>query len=367
MSNKINLYYDARMLNHSGIGTQIEEVIPELYFSKDINLHLIGDKKKIQNHFSFFPVNNIVEFNAPIYSLQEQLFYPKIPEHAFYHFPHYNAPIKYLNKSFVVIHDLIHLDSEEFKKPHYRLYSKTIISKIVKNAKAIITVSEYTKKRLFEEFSFYKDNIYVIHNGINKNIFFPATKKEIYAFRKKWNLPEKYFLVVGIAKKHKNLDGLLLALKDLWLKRELKIPPLVIAGTYQKIPDYIKDIYTEDIKPYVYFLPYIPKEELRILYSSSYGFIMPSKLEGFGFPLLEAMACGVPTISSKEASLPEIAGNATYYFNPYSIKDMQNAILTINKNQKLYKELIKKGFEQVKKFEWKTHVKKLIEIYKIYY
>ncbi|GIX43402.1 MAG: mannosyltransferase [Leptospiraceae bacterium] len=365
MSNHLNIYFDARMIGYSGIGTQIEEVISRLYQNSEIHLTLIGNKNKIQSIFPF--INNIIEFNAPIYSLKEQFFFPaKSSKEGIFHFPHYNAPIKHLKQSIVIIHDLIHLDSEEFKKLHYRFYAKTLISQILKKAKAIITVSEYTKKRLQEEFHTDQNNIFVNYNGINQKVFYPATKKEILEFKIKYQLPDKFLLVVGIGKKHKNLDGLLLALKELWKKQHLLLP-LVIAGTNKKIPEYVKPIIDEEIKQWIFFLPFIPKEELRILYSSAFLFLMPSKLEGFGFPLLEAMACNVPTISSNRASLPEIGGDATIYFDPYSIQEIQKTILKVCNDANLRKDLIRKGKSQVKKFSWDQHVKKLIEIYKKYY
>lgn len=365
MSNLLNIYFDVRMLGYSGIGTQIEEVISLLMKNKDINLTLIGDTKKISKYYPEF--KKIYHFDVPIYTIKEQLLYPDfIQEKGLYHFPHYNVPIKLVKKSIVVIHDLIHLDSEEFQKFYYRIYTRTLIKQILKKAKAIITVSEYTKKRLLEQFPNYKEeNIYVNHNGINQNIFYPASQKKIQIFIKKYQLPKKFLLSVGIGKKHKNLDGLLSALKDLW-KDGFSLP-LVVSGTNQKVPDYVKPILTDDIKHQVYFLPFIPKEELNALYSSAYLFIIPSKLEGFGFPLLEAMACGVPTLSSNQASLPEIGGDATIYFDPYSKEDIKEKIIKVCIDSKLRKNLIAKGMKHVKKFNWSKNVKLLIDIYKKYY
>ncbi len=365
MSNLLNIYFDARMLGFSGIGTQIEEVLSLLMQNKHIHLTLIGNSKKIQEYYPNF--QSIHHFDVPIYTIKEQWLFPNlINEKGLYHFPHYNAPIKNLKHGVVVIHDLIHLDSEEFQKFYYRFYTKTLLKQVIKKAKAIITVSEYTKKRLLEEFPFCKgDNIYVNYNGINTKIFYPASKKQIKDFLKKYQLPETFLLVVGIGKKHKNLDGLLLALKDLW-KNGFSLP-LVVSGTNKKIPDYVKPILTEDMRRFVYFLPYIPKEELRLLYSSAYLLVMPSKIEGFGFPLLEAMACGIPTISSNRASLPEIGGDATIYFDPYSKEEIKEKILEVYNNESLRKNLISKGKKQVQKFDWNKHVKLLIDIYKKYY
>ncbi|MCS7204122.1 MAG: glycosyltransferase family 4 protein [Leptospiraceae bacterium] len=367
MSNALTIYFDARMLGHSGIGTQIEEVISNLLKSPGIELYLIGKNQTIYEFFPHLPSSQVIDYDAPIYSIKEQIRYPKRKTNkGLYHFPHYNANLFQLSNGIVVIHDLIHLDSDEFKKIHYQAYAKLLLSNIVRRAKAIVTVSRYTKQRLQEVFPFHKDNIYVVHNGINHEVFYPATKNEISEFKNKYHLPNEFLLVVGIGKKHKNLDTLLIALKRLWKEKNFKLP-LVVAGTNRKVPNYVKDLITKDIEKNLLFLPFIPKQEIRLLYASSLAFIMPSKIEGFGFPLLEAMACGVPTISSNKASLPEIAEKATLYFDPYNPEEIEQSILKITHDSKLRNHLIQEGKKQAKKFDWKTHVRKLIEIYKKYY
>lgn len=360
MSNSFKVYYDVRMLGFSGIGTHIEENLKILTKKKSLDLFLMGNLHTIRKHFPDYEKN--ISYTAPIYSLQEQIFFPKLKD-GIYHIPHYNAPIFMLDRSLVVIHDLIHLDSEEFHKPHYRLYAKLLLGQITKKARAIITVSNYTKNRLLEEFPKTKSKVITIYNGINREEFYPAKKFEIQTFKNKYQLPKNFFLVVGIGKKHKNLDTLLISLKDLWKSKKVRYP-LVIAGTNAKIPDYAKAYLTEEIKDKVIVLPYLEKKEMRILYSSSFCCIVPSKLEGFGFPLLEAMACGVPTISSYAASLPEIGGDATIYFDPYSPKEIQNAILKICENKSLRESAIQKGIERVKQFSWNTSANKIINIYK---
>lgn len=366
MSTPIPVYFDARMLGYSGIGTQIEEVLNLLRKEESIFLYCAGDKEKIRSYYPDFEETRIIRYHAPIYSLREQIFFPLFFERkGIFHFPHYNANLMVLPRSVVVIHDLIHLESEEFRKPHYRLYARLLISSIVKKARVIITVSHYTKQKLLEYFPGSKENIHVLYNGINHDYFFPPDKEEVTAFKKKYSLPDEFLLVVGIGKRHKNLDTLLLVLKNLWAKN---FPlPLVIGGTNQKLPDYVKPVITEDMIKKIILMPYIPKKEMRLLYGAASALIMPSKLEGFGFPLLEAMACGTPTISSGKTSLPEIGGSASVYFHPESPEEMEHAILRVVTDTSLRKSLIASGLEQAKKFTWQEHVKKLLSIYRQYF
>ncbi len=360
MSNSFKVYYDARMLGYSGIGTHIEENLKILIKKKMLDIYLIGNPNTL--HKFFYNYKKLIPFSAPIYSIQEQLFFPRQKE-GIYHIPHYNAPIFLLDRCVVVVHDLIHLDSEEFKKPYYRAYAKLLLGQISKKAKAIITVSNYTKNRFLQEFPKTKSKVITVYNGINQAEFYPATKLEIETFRNQYHLPKKFFLVVGIGKKHKNLDTLLISLKDLWKKNQIEYP-LVIAGNNAKIPEYAQPFLTEEIKDKVITLPYLEKQQMRVLYSSSFCCIVPSKLEGFGFPLLEAMACGIPTISSIATSLPEIGGDATIYFDPYSPEDIKSAILKIYNHKTLRETLIQKGLNRAKQFSWISSVKKIINIYK---
>jgi len=359
----INLYFDARMIGHSGIGTQVSNVLKLLAGHPKIKLSLLGDAAVIRKHL---PVRGlkILPFHAPIYSIQEQLNFPKIDDpSAILHIPHYNAPVFQLSRSVVVVHDLIHLQSEEFKSPKYRLYTNFLLSQIARRAKHIVTVSNTTREEFLKRFPVPGERISVIHNGLDHDEFYPATKAQKDAFRKKYRLPEKFLLTVGIGKRHKNIDFVISALAPLWKEEKLNIP-LVMAGTGGILPDYVADeIKRHGVERMIHLTPFFDRSDLRLLYACSDFFVMPSLLEGFGFPLVEAMACKVPILSSNASCLPEIGGNAVCYFDPQNQSDFQTKLMHLMKNRKHAASLIKKGILQSNKFKWEENVKKLVILY----
>jgi glycosyltransferase involved in cell wall biosynthesis len=116
--------------------------------------------------------------------------------------------------------------------------------------------------------------------------------------------------------------------------------------------------------PAVVVTGFIDDNELPIAYAGAMAYVTPSLSEGFGWPPLEAMACGTPVISSKESCMPEILGDAPIYFDPYDIDDIARAMMKISDDEKLREELSKKGLEQVKKYNWQKCAKETLEVYR---
>ena len=362
-SHRIKLNFDARMISNSGIGTQIKNVLTLILKEKKFELTLIGNSQTIHNTVSDAKFDSI-EFNKPIYSISEQFKYPSLANDSILHCPHYNAPLYYIKRSVVVIHDLIHLQSKEFSGFQYRLYAWLMLSVISRFARRIITVSDTTRLELTKRFPKAAGKTSVIYNGINHDIFFPAKATQISKFRKSYNLPARFLLTVGIGKKHKNIDFLIRALAPLWKNGTIK-EPLVIAGTKGKLPEYVKDVVLDlDVNKNVIVLPFIPEYELGIMYSSAKFFLYPSKLEGFGFPLVEAMACGCPVLASSASCLPEIGADAAMYFHPEKEDEFRSLYLEIRNNKEKLKKMTEAGLTRSKDFSWTTHTRQLIQLYK---
>jgi len=201
------ILFDARMLGFSGIGTQVENVLRRLLKEERVSLRLAGDPDVIRRLLPKAEKRaEICEFRAPIYSLAEQRRFPELRSDEILHAPHYNVPIPRLTRSVVILHDLIHLQSREFAKPHYRLYCYTLLNMIARRALRVATVSETTRLEFLKRFPRAASRTRVIHNGINHKLFGPQKEKDVRAFRKRYNLPGKFLLTVGIGKRHKNLD-----------------------------------------------------------------------------------------------------------------------------------------------------------------
>lgn len=358
----IQVRFDARMIGHSGIGTQVFNVLKLLTRKKGLQLHLLGKKAQIQSLLPNFK-GDITEFNNRIYSPLEHLRFPGPQPGELLHCPHYNAPIPYLRNSLVVVHDLIHLQSTEFAGPHYRIYSYILLWFVTRFARHIATVSDTTRLELLKRFPRAARKTTVLYNGINHELFNPGEKKDCNAFRKRYNLPKKFLLSVGIGKKHKNVDFIIRAMTPLWLDGSLDVP-LVLAGTGGRLPDYISSVLQKSgVRDFIIVLPYLDEIELPLLYASALVFIFPSILEGFGFPLIEAMACGTPVLASNASCLPEIGADAARYFDPRDAMDFISNLQDVLKFPEKRKGMRELGLKRAHDFSWKKHTEQLIELY----
>lgn len=285
------------------------------------------------------------------------------------HFPHFNVPFVKLGAYVVTIHDLIltkfpthrastlHPSIYWFKDKGYRL----IISAAVYKAKKIITVSEFTKLDLIEQFKADKDKIEVTYEGVanlakgNDSLFVAKLDNEkTLAF---YNIRVPFLLYIGNAYPHKNLEGLISVFAKLHAKRpELH---LVLVGKedyfYSQVKDYAKmnNLWQqENHNSPVIFTGYVPDISLETLFQEASAYVFPSFYEGFGLPPLEAMAHGCPVLSSNRASMPEILGDAANYFDPENKNEMIEVIEKILDNKQERERLITLGHEQVKKYSW---------------
>lgn len=351
------------MIQSSGIGTTVLGTLKELSKRESIDLTLIGNRGKILESLPGFQ-GDIVEWDPPIYSLKEQTSYPPIPADALLHVPHYNAPISRLRQTVVMVHDLIHLQSEEFAAPKFRFYAVFILSMVTRYARAIVTVSRESQSQLVRRFPAARNKTTVLHNGVDHNLYKPVAARKATTWRKKMGLPDSFLLAVGIGKKHKNVDFLIRSLAPLW-KNGAITEPLVIAGSGGKFPEYLhRSIGETGTDDFLVSLPYIPLDEMPILYTNAKILLMPSLLEGFGFPIVEAMACGTPVMCSNVSALPEVAGSAAILFDPTDEGDFQNKIQMILGNSKEQKRLKSLGLEQSARFNWVTHVDLLLDVYR---
>jgi len=349
------------MIANSGIGTQVQNVLRRLNSIPDVRVKALGDPEVIKR---FVPDCKLPVqlWRAPIYSLREQFSYPRLQANEILLCPHYNAPLSRLNRSVVVLHDLIHLLSQEFESPHYRLYASFMLAQAAEKARRIITVSEYTRRDFVSRFPQAEARTFVNHNGLDHELFRPPSQNKIAAFRKRYSLPREFLLTVGIGKKHKNVDFVIRSLIPFWQNGSLRAP-LVMAGTGGKLPDYIaRRVKDERSFGNIIVLPRLSMEEMPVLYAASTMLIMPSLLEGFGFPVIEAMASGTPVLSSNAASLPEVGGQAAVYFDPHNPLEFTDALLELLDNAKKRERLSREGLKQAKKFSWEKHGDRLLEI-----
>ncbi len=258
------------------------------------------------------------------------------------------------NNQLLTIHDLLSLKYGNIST-HQRIYFKYLLPYLIKKSKAVIAVSETTKNDVIEQLNCPAEKIHVVYNGYDEQLF--NLDEDNTGIIKKTYGVENYFLAVGPTYAHKNFEFLVSVYSQLPESAREKFP-LVIAGgkpTYLAvIKKLVKDL---DIEQNVYFPGYVPFGMMKALYQKAYAMIFPSIYEGFGFPLIEAMACGCPVLSSNTASMPEVCGDSAVYFSPTDESSLLGAINTIISDDHLRRQMIKKGTERVKQFSWEKAAK----------
>jgi glycosyltransferase involved in cell wall biosynthesis len=225
----------------------------------------------------------------------------------------------------------------------------------------IVAISYSTKNNLIKLYGIRGEKIEVNYPGVD-SIFTPQSRMEINRIREKYGLKVPYFLFVGSLKPIKNIPRIIEGFYR--FLKQMKTPyQLVLVGSDfwldKEIPRRIKQL---KLKKEVLNLGYLPREELPGIYSGAIAFISPSLYEGFGIPLLEAMACGMPIVTSNVGSMPEVVDNAALLVDPKDTDEISEAFIKIAKSRNLQDTLKKRGLERVKNFSWEKFAQTIFNL-----
>ncbi len=261
-------------------------------------------------------------------------------------------------RSVFTLHDLIFQFDPDSHKPLNIAFLKTMMPRFLKAAAVIIAVSECSKRDAVSLYGIPADKIHVIYEGVDPK-FTPITEPDRLAYvRSKYRLPDRFILHVGTIEPRKNLPLLFEVAAQ--TKR-----PVVVAGKLGWLTDPIlakvKELGVEDR---VIFTGYIADDDLPALISAANVLAMPSKYEGFGLPILEAMACGTPAVASNTSSLPEVGGDAALYAPPADVRAWIALLDRVWADAQLRSELCAKGLRQAAKFRWDSMARETLDLYR---
>ena len=264
-------------------------------------------------------------------------------------------------KTIVMVHDLAYAHFPEqvsfFVKKFYQRYQPKYLQK----ANHILTVSNFVKNDIVEKIKIPNAKIDVVYNGCNES-FQPLDEISQKEILKKYSDVNPYFFYVGAVHPRKNVHRLIEAFDN--FKNKTDAPhQLLIAGRFAWQTGEVKSAYDNaKHQKEIHFLGFVSDEELPKLMASAFALVYPSMFEGFGLPLLEAMNCDVPVITSNVSSMPEVAGDAGILINPNNVAEIENAMLEIFQNKKIRSEMIEKGRMQREKFNWDKSARKVYQI-----
>lgn len=266
-------------------------------------------------------------------------------------------------KRVVTIHDLAYFDHPEFFDKDIEGYKRDV-KRLVDRAAMILTVSEYSRGTIIERLGVAPDRVRVIYHGIS-GVFGDETQHVPFeATQRRFGIRRPYLLFVSTVKPNKNLVRLLEAF-DRLRRKELRGWQLVIAGQrgWATEPVFAAAEHL-GLGQDVVFTGFVEDAALPGLYRHAEVFVLPSLLEGFGIPVIEAMACGTPVVASRCGALPEIAGDAAVLIDPHSSEDIARGILQAATDQPLRAQLIARGYNRASRFRWEQTAKETVAAYR---
>lgn|SRR5574344_161393 len=311
---------------------------------------------------------HVVELNCPSYPLWEQWALPRAAKRygvELLHCTSNTAPILCKIPLVLTLHDIIFLEPRENKnKSMYQnlgwIYRRFDVPRILGKCKKIITVSKFEHDRIKERLNLPDNVLTYIYNGYNDR-FRPID--DIGDITKKYISGEGYFMFLGNTDPKKNTVRTIKAYGSYLKKSTVKRKLLIADLTEEYLDTLLQENGLQNIKEHIITHKYIVNSELPYLYNGAFAFLYTSLRESFGIPLLEAMACGTPVITSNTSSMPEIAGEDAVLVNPEEENDITEKMLLLEHNQQLYDEQKKYGIERAKLFSWEKTTENLLKIY----
>jgi glycosyltransferase involved in cell wall biosynthesis len=322
------------------------------------------------------PNFKIIQLEGGSYPMWEQIALPKAAKKygcEILHCTSNTAPIFSDIPLITILHDIIYMESSYYKiltgsaTPYQKFgnaYRKLIVPWVVKKSEKIVTVSHFEKNRIAEFFAMNNDKrLTAIYNGVSAH-FKPVTDEaELKRVKEKYHLPNNFFFFLGNTDPKKNTTGTIKAFSDYLKQSKSDFNLVMLDYDTHELEKLLIEIGDEDLINNIVLTGYVINTDLPAIYSLCTIFLYPSLRESFGIPMLEAMGCGVPVITSNTSSMPEVAGDAAHIINPYHPEEITQGIIKILADTAYYEALCKKGIERNKLFSWKNMAEQVLALY----
>jgi glycosyltransferase involved in cell wall biosynthesis len=376
---------DIRKYRDFGIGTYIRNLISECDRLPEYEWIYFASRELIQELSGSWR-GRLVENRSPRYSPGELLSMARLAHAAgcdLFHSPHYTFPFGLRCKGVVTIHDLIHLRVPGALSGAKRAYARFLIEHACTAADRVIVDSEHTRQDLLSEFKVPERNVRVVHLGVSPQ-FKPAVapvprgghgepgpdghstdrmqpEAPASADLLRLGVRRPYLLYSGALKPHKNLPVLMRAFAQ--IAREFDLQLVLSGESIQARPELVNLAGTLRVRDRIVSTGRRPEADVVTLNQHASAAVLPSLYEGFGLPVLEAMACGVPVVAARATSIPEVAGDAGVLFDPHEPDDLASALRRVLSDEHLQSDLRKKGLIRSAEFTWGRCVQKTLEVY----
>lgn len=322
------------------------------------------------------PNFKIIQLEGGSYPMWEQIALPKAAKKygcELLHCTSNTAPIFSDIPLITILHDIIYMESSYYKiltgsaTPYQKFgnaYRKLIVPWVVKKSDKIVTVSHFEKNRIAEFFGMKNDKrLTAIYNGVSTHFKPISDESELKRVKEKYHLPDRFFFFLGNTDPKKNTIGTLKAFSDFLKQSKSDYKLVMLDYDANELEKLVIEIGDKELINSIVLTGYVVNTDLPAIYSLCSIFLYPSLRESFGIPMLEAMGCGVPVITSNTSSMPEVAGDAAHIINPYNPEEITQAIIKILADSTYYDSLCKKGIERNKLFSWKNMAEQVLLLY----
>ena len=324
--------------------------------------HCLHDSKNV----------HIIEIGSNFYPLWEQFSLPRAVNQLnldMLHCTSNTAPILCKIPMILTLHDIIFLEPrDKSNKSLYQnmgwLYRRFVVPRILKKCKRIITVSEFEYNNIISKLHIPEEKMVMIYNGYNE-WFKPV--EDIELIYQQYIEEPGYFFFLGNTDPKKNTERTLIAYSHYLEKSNVKRKLLMADLDHSFMNDIIERNHIENIKDYMVIPGYIKNADLPFIYNNAFAFLYTSLRESFGIPLLEAMACGTPVITSNTSSMPEIGGPEVLMVNPQHAEEITEKMLLLEKDETIYQKQKEIGIRRAQQFSWKYTAEQLLTVYEDVY
>lgn len=318
----------------------------------------------------------IIPVEGGFYPLWEQFALPKAAQKYgcdLLHCTSNTAPIWCSTPLMITLHDIIYMErgwleilrgKGSLYQKFGNVYRRMVVPRILANSKRIVTVSNFEKERINEFFKGQLGNrLRAVYNGVSTHFKPVVDETERLRIKTTYHLPDRYCFFLGNTDPKKNTEGTLKAFSDYRKQTQIDLKLVMIDFDRDSLLAILQAIGDTDLLEHIVLTGYVPNTDLPGIYSQCSFFLYTSLRESFGIPMLEAMACGVPVITSNTSCMPEIADDAALLVNPFVPSEITEAMIQLTNDADLRKALIDKGIVRAASFSWKTMAKQVLQLY----
>ena len=358
--------------NKHGMDYVVLEEIKELQKSDNRNEYFVfvapGEDRCLHDSNNV----HIIEIGSSFYPLWEQFSLPRAVDQLnldMLHCTSNTAPIRCKVPLILTLHDIIFLEPrDKSNKSLYQnmgwRYRRVVVPKILNKCKRIITVSEFELNNIITKLDIPEEKMVMIYNGYNEWFRPVEDTEQVY---QQYIEEPGYFFFLGNTDPKKNTERTLIAYSKYLEKSDVKRKLLMADLDSSFLDDIVERNHIENIKDQIVIPGYINNADLPYIYNNAFAFLYTSLRESFGIPLLEAMACGTPVITSNTSSMPEIGGPEVLMVNPLEVNEITEKMLLLEKDHALYQKQKEIGIRRAQQFSWKYTAEQLLMVYEDVY